>query len=318
MPTPSMQSRVEEYLDDRRHLGFALKTTGSYLMAFARFADRIGHTGPLSTEIILAWARGETARTTPTTWAKRLINIRRFLNYCAGTDARTEVPDSDVFGRLRGRPTPHIYTEAEIADLLAAARRLPPPGTLRPATYEAFFGLLAATGLRLSEALHLRCSDVDLIAGHLTVRQAKWGKSRLMPLHPTVCEAMARYLTLRQRVPSVPDCHFFVSPAGTAIARKTVQNVFERLRAELGWIPRGSCPAPRIHDLRHSFVCRRVMLWHEQGADIDNAMLALSTYVGHVAVSYTYWYLTGVPELMAVAGRRFELFASDAEEVSCG
>jgi integrase len=228
------------------------------------------------------------------------------------------VPDTDVFGRLRGRPTPHIYTEAEIAELLAAARRLPPPGTLRPATYEAFFGLLAATGLRLSEALHLRCFDVDLIAGHLTVRQAKLGKSRLVPLHPTVCEAMARYLTLRQRVPSAPDGHFFVSPAGTAVPRKTVQNVFERLRADLGWIARGSWPAPRIHDLRHSFICRRVMLWHEQGANIDNAMLALSTYVGHVAVSYTYWYLTGVPELMAVAGRRFELFASDAEEVSYG
>lgn len=318
MPTSSMQSRVEEYLGDRRRLGYTLKTTGLYLMSFARFADGNGHTRPLSSEVVLAWAKGETSSVTPTTWAKRLVNIRRFLNYCAQTEEKTEVPDADVFGRPRGRPTPHIYTEAEITELLAAARRLPPPGTLRPVTYEAFFGLIAATGLRLSEALHLRCSDVDLIAGHLTVRQAKLGKSRLVPLHPTVCEAMARYLTLRQRVPSEPDSHFFVSPAGTAIARKTAQNVFERLRADLGWVSRGSCPAPRIHDLRHSFICRRVMLWHEQGADIDNAMLALSTYVGHVAVSYTYWYLTGVPELMAVAGRRFELFASDAEEVSYG
>lgn len=318
MPTPSMQTRVAEYLDDRRRLGFSLKTTGSYLMAFARFADSSGHTGPLNSEIILAWAQNGTASTTPTTWAKRLINIRRFLNYCAQTDGITEVPDADVFGRLRGRPTPHIYTEAEIADLLAAARRLPPSGTLRPATYEAFFGLLAATGLRLSEALHLRCSDVDLIAGHLTVRETKLGKSRLVPLHLTVCEAMARYLALRQRVPSMPDGHFFVSPVGTAIARRTVETVFKQLRAELGWVARGSCPTPRIHDLRHSFICRRVMLWHEKGADIDNAMLALSTYVGHVAVTYTYWYLTGVPELMAVAGRRFELFASKAEEVSNG
>lgn len=318
MSTPSMQSRVEEYLDDRRRLGFSLKTTGSYLMAFARFADRSGHTGPLSSEIILTWAQSETACTTPTTWAKRLVNIRRFLNYCAQTDGVTEVPDTDVFGRLRGRPTPHIYAEAEIAELLAAARRLPPPGTLRPATYEALFGLLAATGLRLSEALHLRCSDVDLIASRVTVHQTKWGKSRLVPLHPTVCEAMTQYLALRQRVPSVPDGHFFASPVGTAIARRTVENVFKRLRTDLGWTARGSCPAPRIHDLRHSFICRRVMLWHEAGADIDNAMLALSTYVGHVAVTYTYWYLTGVPELMAVAGRRFELFASEAQEVSNG
>src|SRR5271165_3213306 len=119
MLTPSMQSRVEEYLDDRRRLGFSLKTTGSYLMAFARFADRSGHTGPLSSEIILTWAQSDTASTTPTTWAKRLINIRRFLNYCAQTDGRTEVPDTDVFGRPRGRPTPHIYAEAEIVELLA-------------------------------------------------------------------------------------------------------------------------------------------------------------------------------------------------------
>lgn len=318
MATPSMRSQVEKYLDDRRRLGFVLDTTGSYLMSFARFVDRIGHTGPLTSEVILAWAQRDSAHTTPPTWAKRLISIRRFLKHCAQTDGKTEVPDTDVFGRLRGRPTPHVYTEAEIIELLAAARRLPPVGTLRPATYEAFFGLLAATGLRLSEALHLRCSDLDLTGGLLTVRQSKWGKSRLVPLHPTVSQAMAQYLTLRQRVPSASDAHFFVSQAGTAIGRRTVQTVFGRLRAELGWVARGSRPAPRIHDLRHSFICRRVMLWHEQGTDIDNAMLALSTYVGHVAVSCTYWYLTGVPELMAVAGRRFELFSSDTEEASHG
>ncbi|MGC1650110.1 MAG: tyrosine-type recombinase/integrase [Candidatus Sulfotelmatobacter sp.] len=316
MSAPSMQSRVEDYLDDRRRLGFSLKTTGSYLMSLAHYADRSGHSGPLSSEIIVAWAQNETASDKPTTWAKRLSSIRGFLNYCAQTDGQSNVPDSNVFGRPRGRPTPHIYTETEIADLLAAAKRLPEPGTLRPATYETFFGLLAATGLRLSEALHLRCADVDLTASQVTVRQAKWGKSRLVPLHPTVCEAMSRYQALRQRVPSGPDSHFFVSESGGAISRSVPQKVFERLRADLGWVSRGSCPAPRIHDLRHSFICRRVMLWHQHGTDIDNAMLALSTYVGHVAVTYTYWYLTGVPELMAVAGQKFERFASEAEEAS--
>lgn len=237
MSTPSMRSQVEKYLADRRRLGFALKTTGSYLTSFARFVDGIGHTGPLSSEIILAWARGESAHIAPTTWAKRLINIRSFLNYCARTDGKSEVPDADVFGRLRGRPTPHIYTEAEIAELLAAARRLPPAGTLRPVTYETFFGLLAATGLRLSEALHLRCSDVDLTTGHLRVHQSKWGKSRLVPMHPTVTNAMARYMELRQRMPSAPDACFFVSPAGTAIPRETAQKVFARLRRELAGLP---------------------------------------------------------------------------------
>lgn len=318
MSVPSVQSRVQEYLDDRRRLGFSLKTTGSYLMSYARYADRTGHSGPLTSATIIAWAQSGPATNTPMTWTKRLPNIRAFLNFCARTDGETDVPAADIFGRPRGRPTPHVYTEAEIADLLAAARRLPPQGTLRPATYEAFFGLLAATGLRLSEALNLQLTDVDLIARHLTVREAKWGKSRLVPMHPTVCEAMSRYLALRQQVPSTPNSHFFVALAGTAIARKTAQNVFERLRADLGWVSRGSCPAPRIHDLRHSFICRRVMLWHEQGTNIDNAMLALSTYVGHVAVTYTYWYLTGVPQLMAVAGRNFERFAGEAKELSNG
>jgi len=316
MATPSMQSQVEKYLDDRRRLGFVLQTNGAYLMSFARFVDRIGHTGPLTSEVILAWAQRDSAYTTPSIWARRLINIRRFLKQCAQMDGKSEVPETDVFGRLPGRPTPHVYTEAEVVELLAAARRLPPVGTLRPATYEAFFGLLAATGLRLSEALRLKCADVDLTEGLLTVRQSKWGKSRLVPLHPTVTQAMAQYLTLRQRLSSASDDHFFVSRAGTAIGRRTVETVFGRLRTEMGWVARGSHPAPRIHDLRHSFICRRVMLWHKQGADIENAMLALSTYVGHVAVSYTYWYLTGVPELMAVAGQRFELFSSDAREVS--
>ena len=319
MPTPSMQSLVQEYLDHRRRLGFALTISGAQLMAFASFADRVGHHGPLTSEIIFAWAQGEATRATPITWARRLEIIRPFAKHRAQAEAGTEVPDTDVFGRAHRRLTPHIYTEAEIADLLAAARRLSPQETLRPATYEAFFGLIAATGLRLSEALQLRYADLDMDRGHLTVRQTKFCKSRLLPLHPTVTEALAQYVVLRRRYfPLVPDAHLFVSAAGAGMAARTVHNVFARIRSELGWVARGNHPAPRIHDLRHTFICRRVMLWHEHGANIDNAMLALSTYVGHAKVSDTYWYLTGVPELMAVAGRRFEHFASNPREVLHG
>jgi len=315
MSASSMHSLVQDYLNERRRLGFDLDRPGSQLLAFARFVDRVGHTGPLTAEIILAWAQGEAMRATPITWARRLDVVRPFLKHRALIDPETAVPDGDIFGRARRRLTPHIFTEGEIADLLAAARRLPPPATLRPATYEAFFGLIASTGLRHSEALHLRCSDLDLAAGHLTVRQTKFRKSRLVPLHATVLEAMNRYLTIRRRLlPSAPADLVFVSPAGTAIADRTAHGVFEKLRAGLKWTARGDHPAPRIHDLRHSFICRRVMAWHENGANIDNAMLALSTYVGHAKVSDTYWYLTGVPELMAVAGKRFEEFAANAGE----
>jgi integrase len=305
-------SKVEEYIDDRRRLGYTITTTGAYLMSFARFVDQRGHIGPLTSNIILDWAQSTPSKK-PTTWTTRLSTIRRFINHCAKVDGNSEVPPVNVFGRPKGRSTPHVYSEVEISDLLAAARDL--PGNLPSATYETFFGLLASTGLRLSEALHLRCSDVNLSSGCLTVRQGKLGKARLVPLHCTVCEALARYHALRQKLSLTPENYFFVSETGRPLPRRTVEGVFIRLRKKLGWTSRGNWRAPRIHDLRHTFICRRVALWHKEGADIDNAMLYLSTYVGHVAVTYTYWYLTGIPELMTVVGQRFEQFAANAQEV---
>lgn len=317
--TASMQSLVQEYLDERRRLGFALAIAGTQLMAFARFADAAGHRGPLTAAIVLAWARDEATRATRITWSRRLEIVRPFAKHRARLESGTHVPACGLFGRAHRRLAPHIYTNAEIADLLAAARRLPPTGTLRPATYETLFGLIAATGLRLSEALHLRCCDVDPDSGILTVRQTKFCKSRLVPLHPTTADALARYRVVRRRhVPEAPDAFIFVSPTGAGLPTRTVHSVFERLRARLGWVARGDHAVPRIHDLRHTFICRRVILWHEHGADIDNAMAALSTYVGHAKVSDTYWYLTGVPDLMAVAGRRFEAFASSPGEARHG
>ncbi|MEQ9495191.1 MAG: tyrosine-type recombinase/integrase, partial [Algiphilus sp.] len=159
---------------------------------------------------------------------------------------------------------------------------------MRPATYETIFGLIAATGLRLSEALHLRCGDVDLDQGVLTVRDTKFRKSRHVPLHPTVAEALNRYMVLRARH-SAPhrDAPLFLSSSGGVLPKRTVHGVFQRLRGELRWSARGAYGQTRIHDLRHTFICRRVQLWHESGADIGNAMAALSTYVGHAKVSDT-------------------------------
>ncbi len=317
---PSMLSQVQDYLDERRRLGFALAISGTQLLNFARFADQAGHRGPLTAQLAMSWAQQGARRATPATWARRLEIVRPFARHRAQVEPGTEVPGADVFSHKRRRPTPHIYTAAEIADLLAAARRLPPAETLRPLTYETFFGLVAATGLRLSEALRLRCGDLDAGGSMLTVKQTKFCKSRLVPLHPTAAVALAQYLAARQRcAPAAPDEPLFVSPSGGALTKRTVHGVFARLRTELSWAARGTLPAPRIHDLRHSFVCRRVALWHEAGADIDNAMLALSTYVGHAKVSDTYWYLTAVPDLMAVAAKRFEQFAAaDAGEVQHG
>jgi integrase len=305
----TMQSLVQMYLEERRGAGFALEVPGKLLMGFGCFSDRLGHRGPITEQLILDWVQGCAKRATPFTWARRLQTIRPFARFCFRLDRATYIPEQSIFGRAKRRLTPHIYSDREITDLLRAAGQLKPEGTLRPATYKTLFGLIAATGLRISEALKLRFVDLDFARSVLTVRQTKFAKSRLVPLHPSVTAALSRYAVIRRRaIPAEPKSFFFVGSSGTALPKSTVHHVFQQLRKGLGWKARGSHPFPRIHDLRHTFICRRVQLWHEQGADIDHAMLALATYVGHAKVSDTYWYLTGVPDLMAVAGRNFEGF----------
>jgi len=313
----TMQSHAENYLDERRQLGYGLRTTCYAIRSFAHYVDGLGYEGPLTVEIMAAWARRAKANgDSPTTWARRLKKLRPFARYLQQFDPRTEVPDDTTFGRVGQRLTPHIYTEQEIVDLLAEARRLGPD--LRGATYEALFGLLAATGLRVSEAVHLMDADVDLNSGLLTVRQTKFAKSRQVPLHPSTVEVLHQYRGLRNlHIAVTEEMPFFVSTRGQrrgcALGLRQVRRVFRRLRDHLGWVNRGAHAAPRIHDLRHTFVVRRVLLWHAQGVDIDQAMLALSTYVGHAMVTNTYWYLTGVPELMALAAGQFESLLPGSE-----
>lgn len=309
----TMLSLAEDYLTERRALGFDLRIPGDQIAAFARFVDEAGHTGPLTIRIALDWVQGQARHAKPLSWARRLDILRPFARYLARLDPATEFPQTAIFGRSHRRLAPHIYSEQEICDLLAAARRLVPHGGLRPATYETIFGLIAATGLRISEALHLRYGDVDLVQGVLTVRNTKFRKSRHVPMHPTVVAALNRYMTVRARHGATNwDSLLFLSSSGGVLPTRTIHWVFQKLRAELGWTTRGAYAQARIHDLRHTFICRRVQLWHAHGADIGNAMAALSTYVGHAKVSDTYWYLTGVPDLMAIAGKGFELFADTA------
>lgn len=311
----AMQLRVQDYLDERRRLGHALGIAGSRLLAFARFADDVGHKGPLTLQLIVDWVQGQATRATPITWARRLEIIRPFAKFCAQEDPSTAIPSADLFGRGHRRLTPHIYTDDEVAKLLLAAGGLLPAGSLRPATYQTLFGLIAATGLRLSEALNLRCINFNSAQSRLTIRETKFRKSRHVPLHPTATAVLERYRQQRdRRFGSAAADHFFVNRLGTCLARSTVHGVFQQLRSTLGWIARGDHAAPRIHDLRHTFICKRVKFWQRDGADIDHAMIALATYVGHAGVSHTYWYLTGVPDLMAVVGDRFERYASRTKE----
>ena len=311
----SLQTRIDDYLAERRRLGFQLRSWDTFLAGFARYVANRHHRGSLTVELMADWARDDTwRRETPGTWARRLAKLRLFTRYLKQFAPDTEVPDESMFGPVPGRVAPHIYHEEEIVELLAAAHKLGPGGSLRPATFETLFGLMASAGLRVSEAIHLRDADVDLKRGLMTVRQTKFAKSRQLPLHPSTVEALTRYRRQRARhVPTTADTPFFISSRGRRLGRplgeRQAHRVFNALRDSLGWVNRGAHDAPRLHDLRHSFAVRRVMLWHAEGTDVDQMMLALSTYMGHAEIFYTYWYLTAVPELMALAGGKFECFA---------
>lgn len=191
--------------------------------------------------------------------------------------------------------------------MAAAADHLYPPGGLRGASCATIFGLIASTGLRISEATGLKRSDVDIEHAVLHIRHAKFDTSRWVPMHPTTVQALQRYRKQRDRDPLTAGTDaFFVFDYGRPALSRSVQDAFKLLRRRLHWHSRGDHPALRIHDLRHSFVCHRLEQWYAQGLDIDRHILALSTYIGHAKITDTYWYVTATPELLAIAARRFE------------
>jgi site-specific recombinase XerD len=311
-----LQQRVDDYLGERRRLGFELQSLGRLLSNFAAFVAERHHDGPLSVELMVEWAQqAKGGQGTRETWYRRLASLRPFLRYLHQFEPDSEMPEETLFGPEPGRVAPHIYHEEEIVALLAATRTLGPPGCLRAITYETLFGLMAATGLRVSEAIHLHEADVDLKRSLLTVRESKFAKSRQLLLHPSTVEALARFRQRRRReVSTTPERPFFTGTrgqrSGQPLGDRQVHRVFEQLRDQLHWANRGAHAAPRLHDLRHTFAVRRLIAWQREGRDLDQKMLALSTYLGHTKISCTYWYLSAVPELIAVAGAKFERFAA--------
>ncbi|UCG89162.1 MAG: tyrosine-type recombinase/integrase [Gemmatimonadota bacterium] len=300
---PSMVDLAEDYLATRRKLGFALKIEGQQLLAFAGFADRTGHRGPVTTELALRWAKlPEDA--SPHYWSRRFGIVRRFAKYRFLFDPTTDVPPDGLLGPACRRPTPYIYSAQEIATLLQACLELGPAGGLTPRTFVTLFGLLVSTGLRISEALHLTRQDVDLETGMLYITETKFSKSRLVPLHASTTRELRAYAEHRdRRHPVFCTDAFFVTDKGTPLKYKKTSVVFAKLRGGLDW---ERPHTPRIHDLRHTFAVNRLLRWYQEGADIDQKIAGLSTYLGHATVTATYWYLTAVPDLLTAASARFE------------
>lgn len=309
----TLADAVTLYLAQRRALGFDLRIAGRRLIAFARFADQHSQGGPLTIALALAWAHAG-ARPSQLTSARRLEVVRPFAQWLRQEDPRTEVPPARLLGRAHRRLTPKVYSQDELLALLAEAARLSPPGGLRPEALVTLLGLLASTGMRVSEALALRCNDVGLDAALLHVRQSKFRKSRLVPLHSTTVSALRRYAALRdRRIPGRgSDAFFFVVDGGVPLTYSKVRTAFRRIRIGLGW-ESGPGRRPRVHDLRHTFACRRLLFWQEQKTDVSRCLLDLCTYLGHAKVSDTYWYLSAFPELLEVSARRFEDFTREQE-----
>lgn len=302
----SMSERVEDYLRARRALGYELRIEGEQLQRFARFAEQQAHRGVFALDLAVAWANAGKG-TTAISRARRLEPLRPFAKYCALFEPETEVPPAQLLGPAHRRITPHIYSEQELTDLLGAAQHLSPADGLRPSTMRYLLGLLAATGLRVSEALHLHRTDVDLQQAMLTIRQTKFHKSRYVPLHATVQQALLDYVRVRDlHIPPVQDAAFFLFDNGHAVNYAQANYAFRQIRSRLGWDNPPNGYAPRLYDLRHTFACRRLLAWYAEGVEVQWAIPHLATYLGHCKVSDTYWYLTGIPSLLAVAAERFE------------
>lgn len=310
-----MTDHVHEYLAYRRSLGFRDDNAGGELIRFGRYVDRMGFTGPLTTDVAVQWAK-DTGHHAPIYRARRFDLARGFARYRAQFDPETEVPPPGILGPSRyPRKAPYIYSDTEVGMLIGAASAIRPVGGLRPKTFPVLFGLLACTGMRVSEALGLNNADVDLGSGLLTIRWSKFNRSRLVPLHSSTVTALREYQSFR-------DCYlkeevadaFFVNEKGARLHYHNVKEAFQRIRIRLDWTEAERTRRPRIHDLRHTFAVKCILRWYRENEDIDRKIAVLSTYLGHVNITKTYWYLTGVPELLALVGNRFEKLSETGRE----
>jgi integrase len=309
--TGGVAPRVEEFIALRRGLGYRSPSQERALRAFGRYLDATGHQGPIPLESSLDWA-ASTASTDSCNPARRLTTVRGFLRHLAAIDGVTDVPAPGLLGTIGHRKPPHIYSDEEINDLLQATAGLAPTGGLRPHCYATLFGLIACTGLRISEALALTCGDVDLSGGMLTVRAGKRGRTRLVPLHPSALPPLSDYAADRRRRHGKPrdGAAFFRTDRSDRVSYNAANHTFTTLRRQLGWTAVGRTRAPRVHDLRHRMVVRRIQIWHADGVNVDANIAVLATYLGHVEVRDLYWYLSAVPELMSIIADRFETFAA--------
>jgi integrase len=296
---------VQNYLTMRRSLGFKLRDMGYNLHHFVSFMEQQG-ASIITVELALRWAQ-QPQGVQSAHWATRLSFVRSFARYWSAIDPRTEIPPMGLLPFRTKRATPYIYSDEEIEQLLNAARNLPPSTGLRPWTYYTLFGLMVVTGMRISEVIHLEGGDVDLDQKRLTVRLTKFGKSRLIPLHHSTVKKLNQYLQRRDQLYARSAAsRFFFSNQGIPLTDCMVRWTFVKLSRQIGLRKVGDSYGPRIHDLRHRFAVTTLLDWYRTGVDVEQRLPVLSTYLGHAHVTDTYWYLSAIPELLALTRDRLE------------
>ena len=247
------------------------------------------------------------ARAQPVHWTHRLSVVRGFAAFHAASDPRNEVPALGLLPHRFHRKPPYIYTDMEIAKLLKAATRLPSKTGLRARTYATLLGLLVATGMRIGEVVALDREDVDIPSTVITVRQGKFGKSRLVPVHASTAYALRLYAEGRDRVyPRPRTASFLIGERGNRMVVNTVEQIFVKLSRQVGLRGPADRTGPRLHDIRHRFAVTTMLRWYRAGVDVESHLPQLSTYLGHAHVTDTYWYLSAVPELMRLVVARLE------------
>jgi integrase/recombinase XerD len=305
----TLRQAVQDYLSLRRSLGFKLLEAGKGLLDFVTFMQR--HRASYITKALaLAWAQ-QPVDVQPAYWAQRLSFVRGFARHHSATDPRTQIPP---FGLLPFRPKrarPYLYSDAEIRGLVRAALNMPCRyefGKLRPWTYHCLFGLLSVSGLRLGEARNLELQDVDLKMALLTIRDSKFGKSRLVPLHASTCKVLADYIARRKRhwKGRPVSSYLFVSSQGNRLDSGDIHRTFYALSRQIGLRGISDNHGPRLHDMRHRFATNTLVTWYRSNQDPECLLPILSAYLGHVHVADTQWYLSSSPELMREAMGRLE------------
>jgi len=309
-----LRQALEDYIAVRRSLGFDLRLPASLLRNFISFVE-VNKATYITRELAVRWAK-QPDSAQPATWAWHLGMVRRFASWRSVTDPRTEVPPEGLIPYRYYRQPPYIYSDDEIERLIAAASELPSSNGLRASSFSTLFGLLSVTGMRVSEALMLDREDVDLEQGTLTIRRSKFGKSRFVPVHSSTRDVLKRYDELRVRVflrSATPA--FFVSERGTRITEWTARYTFAKISQQIGLraAAKGHGRGPRIHDMRHRFAAHTLIEWYRAGVDVERELPKLATYLGHVHVNETYWYLEAVPELLQLATQRLMKQAKEIE-----